>query len=158
MRWNPMSFLINHCYGSLNDMLKTVQDNNKIMTFKANLRADSTMRFLICSMRFICLPWGWHSQLLVLRVIFILFVATYGLHINRYKRFIYPVNEVNEIQALVGILVVKSENNLQFIWGCHWGQEQVKGDLKWGHRKMWKKANQLEESVFISVVVAGGGY
>lgn len=44
------------------------------------------------------------EQLKVLRVIFILFEVTSGLRINWYKSFIYPVNEVMELQSLADIL------------------------------------------------------
>nr|XP_009768756.1 PREDICTED: uncharacterized protein LOC104219730 [Nicotiana sylvestris] len=44
------------------------------------------------------------DKVLLLRVIFILFEAISGLHINWNKSFIYPVNEVMEIHNLVNIL------------------------------------------------------
>ncbi|XP_075112354.1 uncharacterized protein LOC107789957 [Nicotiana tabacum] len=44
------------------------------------------------------------DQVLLLRVIFILFEAISGLHINWNKSFIYSVNEVMEIHSLVNIL------------------------------------------------------
>ncbi|OIS95712.1 cbl-interacting serinethreonine-protein kinase 9, partial [Nicotiana attenuata] len=44
------------------------------------------------------------EQLKVLRMIFILFEATSGLHINWHKSFIYYVNEVMELQSLADIL------------------------------------------------------
>ena len=44
------------------------------------------------------------DNLKVLRVTFILFEATSGLHINWSKSYLYPVNEVNEIHHLAAIL------------------------------------------------------
>ncbi|KAG5577611.1 hypothetical protein H5410_057745 [Solanum commersonii] len=44
------------------------------------------------------------EQLKYLRVIFVLFEAVSGLHINWGKSFIYPVNEVPDINSLVDIL------------------------------------------------------
>ncbi|WMV40396.1 hypothetical protein MTR67_033781 [Solanum verrucosum] len=44
------------------------------------------------------------DQLKHLRIIFILFEAVSGLHINWSKSFVYPVNEVPEINRLAGIL------------------------------------------------------
>lgn len=44
------------------------------------------------------------EQLKHLRVIFVLFEAISGLHINWEKSFIYPVNEVPQISLLANIL------------------------------------------------------
>lgn len=44
------------------------------------------------------------NQLMILRVIFVLFEAISGLHINWNKSFIYPVNEVPNLTSLAGVL------------------------------------------------------
>ena len=44
------------------------------------------------------------EQVLVLRVIFIIFKGVSGLHINRGKSFIYPINTISEIDALASKL------------------------------------------------------
>lgn len=64
------------------------------MGFKVNFRADSTIE--ISHMQYadsLVYCEGDSEQLKVLRLIFILFEATSGLHINWNKRYIYPVNE-----------------------------------------------------------------
>ncbi|TMX01072.1 hypothetical protein EJD97_025261, partial [Solanum chilense] len=44
------------------------------------------------------------GQMLILRVIFIIFEAVFGLHINWGKSFIYLINEVAEVENLAGVL------------------------------------------------------
>ena len=44
------------------------------------------------------------KQLKILRIIFILFEATSGLHINWRKSHIFPINEVNRNQQLIEVL------------------------------------------------------
>ena len=44
------------------------------------------------------------KQLKILRIIFILFEATSGLHINWRNSHIFPINEVNRIQQLIEVL------------------------------------------------------
>ncbi|WMV47891.1 hypothetical protein MTR67_041276 [Solanum verrucosum] len=90
----------------LSDMLKSAQVNNRIRGFTVNegnslgvsishkQYADDTLVF--CEAE--------KEQLKHLRVIFILFEAVSGLHINWEKSFIYPVNEVPEISTLANIL------------------------------------------------------
>ncbi|WMV22580.1 hypothetical protein MTR67_015965 [Solanum verrucosum] len=75
---DPLSlFLFILAMGGLSDMLKTTQSNNMI-------REEDQPKHL--------------------RIIFILFEAVFGLHINWSKSFVYPVNEVPEINRLAGIL------------------------------------------------------
>lgn len=52
------------------------------------------------------------EQLKYLRVIFVLFEAVSGLHMNWGKSFVYPVNEVPDINSLADILGGKVENCL----------------------------------------------
>ncbi|WMV13350.1 hypothetical protein MTR67_006735 [Solanum verrucosum] len=92
--------------GGLSYMLKIAQVNNRIRGFKVSEEeslgvsishlqyADDTLVF--CDAE--------SEQLKHLRVIFILFEAISGLHINWGKSFIYPVNEVPEISPLANIL------------------------------------------------------
>jgi len=87
-------------------MLKIAQVNNKIRGFKVSQGdslgvsishlqyADDTLVF--CDAE--------SEQLKHSRVIFILFEAISGLHINWGKSFIYPVNEVPQISLLANIL------------------------------------------------------
>ncbi|WMV41678.1 hypothetical protein MTR67_035063 [Solanum verrucosum] len=44
------------------------------------------------------------EQMLILRVIFIIFEAVSGLHINWGKSFIYPINEVAQVESLARVL------------------------------------------------------
>ncbi|XP_059284805.1 uncharacterized protein LOC132038094 isoform X2 [Lycium ferocissimum] len=93
-------------FTGLNDMLKTAQTNRWIKGFNVstmsgdNLEishlqyADDTL--IVCDADI--------EQLKILRVIFILFEAISGLHINWNKSFLYPVNEVTNINMLAGIL------------------------------------------------------
>nr|XP_009762742.1 PREDICTED: uncharacterized protein LOC104214731 [Nicotiana sylvestris] len=102
--FSPFLFII--AMEGLNDMLKRAQTNNWIRGFKVNCRADSNMRISHLQYADDTLVFceADREQLKVLRVIFILFEATSGLRINWYKSFIYPVNEVMELQSLAGIL------------------------------------------------------
>ena len=104
---DPLSaFLFIIAMEGLNDMLKRAQTNNWIRGFKVNCRADSNMRISHLQYADDTLVFceADREQLKVLRVIFILFEATSGLRINWYKSFIYPVNEVMELQSLGDIL------------------------------------------------------
>lgn len=56
--------------------------------------ADATL--IVCDVE--------ESQVKYLRAILILFEAIFGLHINRRKSRIFPVNEVPNIQILIDIL------------------------------------------------------
>uniref|UniRef100_A0A0V0IVQ8 Putative ovule protein n=1 Tax=Solanum chacoense TaxID=4108 RepID=A0A0V0IVQ8_SOLCH len=104
---DPLSpFLFILAMGGLSDMLKFAQVNNKIRGFKVSQGdslgvsishlqyADDTLVF--CDAE--------SEQLKHLRVIFIMFEAISGLHINWVKSFIYPVNEVPQISLLANIL------------------------------------------------------
>ncbi|WMV57474.1 hypothetical protein MTR67_050859 [Solanum verrucosum] len=104
---DPLSpFLFILAMEGLSDMLKSAQVNNRIRGFIVNEEnslgssishlqyADDTLVF--CDAE--------KEQLKHLRVIFILFEAVSGLHINWGKSFIYPVNEVPEISTLADIL------------------------------------------------------
>ena len=44
------------------------------------------------------------GQMLILRVIFIIFEAVSGLHINWGKSSIYPINEMAQVESLAGVL------------------------------------------------------
>lgn len=100
----PFLFII--AMEGLNDMLKTAQANSWIRGFKMSTRKDNNRRIshlqyaddtlVICEAE--------KEEVKVLRVIFILFDATSGLHINGQKSFIYPVNEVMELQSLANVL------------------------------------------------------
>nr|XP_009628447.1 uncharacterized protein LOC104118792 [Nicotiana tomentosiformis] len=87
-------------------MLKRAQTNNWIKGFNVNCRADSNM--MISHLQYAddtLVFWeADREQLKVLRVIFIHFEAISGLHINWHKSYIYPVNEVMELQSLADIL------------------------------------------------------
>ena len=47
---------------------------------------------------------GSDKAMLVLRVIFIIFEAVSRLHINWGKSYIYPINEVAQVESLAGVL------------------------------------------------------
>ncbi|WMV30346.1 hypothetical protein MTR67_023731 [Solanum verrucosum] len=104
---DPLSpFLFILAMEGLNDMLRTTQIKGWIRGFYANMNdrqgltishlqyADDTLIF--CDAE--------SCQLKYLRIILILFEAISGLHINWGKSFIYPVNKVPNINALVNIL------------------------------------------------------
>lgn len=44
------------------------------------------------------------DQILILRIIFVIFEAVSGIHINWGKSFIYPINPVIEIESLASML------------------------------------------------------
>lgn len=56
------------------------------------------------------------EQMLILRVIFNVFEAVSGLHIN--WSFIYPVNTVSNIKELENKLGGRWVNSQQLTWGC----------------------------------------
>jgi len=101
---SPFLFII--AMESLNDMLKIAQENSWLKGFKASHRegsnleithlqyADDTLIFCEAS----------KNQLIILRVIFVLFEAISGLHINWNKSFLYPVNEVPNLTSMAGVL------------------------------------------------------
>nr|XP_016438289.1 PREDICTED: uncharacterized protein LOC107764248 [Nicotiana tabacum] len=104
---DPISpFLFILIMEGLNNFFRTAKANNMIRGFRVNFResdhleithlqyADDTLVFCDAS----------RDQMLLLRVVFILFEAISGLHINWNKSFIYPVNEVMDIHSLVRIL------------------------------------------------------
>nr|XP_009804346.1 PREDICTED: uncharacterized protein LOC104249592 [Nicotiana sylvestris] len=109
-RCDPLSpFLFIIAMEGLNDILKTAQINNWIRGFR------------------------------MLRVIFILFEAISGLHINWDKNFVYP--EVMELQNLAGILGGKIGNLRLCIWECLWGPKASQRDMEWGLREMREEAS-----------------
>lgn len=89
------------------------------------------------------------GQMLILRVIFIIFEAVSELHINCGKSFIYPVNEVAQVESLAGVLNGRVGELPTMYLGIHWGKEQINRDLEWSDRKMRKEANQLEKPISI---------
>lgn len=103
---DPISpFLFILTMEGLNNLFRTAKANNRIRGFMVNFResdhlkithlqyADDTLVFCDAG----------RDQLLLLRLVFILFEAISGLHINWNKSFIYSVNEVMEIHSLVRI-------------------------------------------------------
>lgn len=91
---SPFLFII--AMEGLNDLLKVAQTIEWIRGFKVSIKAGSNIRIshlqyaddtlVFCEAE--------KEQVKILRVIFILFEAISGLHINWQKSFIYPVNEV----------------------------------------------------------------
>nr|XP_016435896.1 PREDICTED: uncharacterized protein LOC107762088 [Nicotiana tabacum] len=100
----PFLFII--AMEGLNDLVKVAQTNEWIRGFKVSSRANSNMR--ISHLQYaddtlvFCEAESEHVK--ILRVIFILFEAFSGLHINWQKSFICPINEVPGIQNLANIL------------------------------------------------------
>lgn len=70
------------------------------------------------------------DQLRTLRVILVLFKEIFGLHISWRKSFLYPINEVQNMEILNAILGGESGIYSPSIWGCHW--EQNHNQLKYG--------------------------
>jgi len=101
---SPFLFII--AMEGLNDMLKIAQEKLWLRGFRVSNRvgcdieiihlqyADDTLVFCDAN----------RNQLMVLRVIFVLFEAISGLHINWEKSFLYPVNEVTNLTSLAGTL------------------------------------------------------
>ena len=90
----------------LNDILKIAQEKLWLRGFRVSNRVDCDMEtthlqyvddtLVFCDAN--------RNQLMVLRVIFVLFEAISGLHINWEKSFLYPVNEVTNLISLAGTL------------------------------------------------------
>ena len=101
---SPFLFII--AMEGLNDMLKIAQEKLWLRGFRVSNRVgcdteithlqyvDDTLVFFDAN----------RNQLMVLRVIFVLFEAISGLHINWEKSFLYPVNEVTNLISLAGTL------------------------------------------------------
>ncbi|WMV59186.1 hypothetical protein MTR67_052571 [Solanum verrucosum] len=101
---SPFLFII--AMDGLSDMLKTARENLWLKGFKISNRvgceleithlqyADDTLIFCDAN----------KEQLRMLRVIFILFEAVSGLHINWNKSFLYPVNVVPDLSSLARTL------------------------------------------------------
>ena len=101
---SPFLFII--AMEGLNDMLKIAQEKSWLRGFRVSSRvgadleithlqyADDTLVFCDAN----------QNQLKILRVIFVLFEAISGLHINWNKSFLYPVNEVPDLPSLARIL------------------------------------------------------
>nr|XP_009780608.1 PREDICTED: uncharacterized protein LOC104229636 [Nicotiana sylvestris]XP_016504305.1 PREDICTED: uncharacterized protein LOC107822288 [Nicotiana tabacum] len=119
---SPFLFIL--AMEGLHNLFKTAKANNRIRGFRVNSRestkleithlqyADDTLVFCDAS----------REQLLFLRMVFILFEAISGLHINWNKSFIYPVNEVMEMHSLARILGGKI-GALPIHWECHLEQK-----------------------------------
>lgn len=90
----------------LHDLLKTAQTNKWIRGFKVKSSTESELE--ISHLQYfddiVVFCDADSEQVTILRVIFILFEAASGLHINWIKSFIFPVNKVNQIQSLTDIL------------------------------------------------------
>ncbi|XP_059285175.1 uncharacterized protein LOC132038538 [Lycium ferocissimum] len=104
---DPLSpFLFILAMEGMNDMLQNAKYNGWMKGFQVNFNADNNMEIthlqyaddtlIICDAN--------RDRLRYLRMIFIIFEAISGLHINWGKSFIYPVNSVVEIQSLADIL------------------------------------------------------
>ncbi|WMV31952.1 hypothetical protein MTR67_025337 [Solanum verrucosum] len=101
---SPFLFII--AMEGLSDMLKTARENLWLKGFKISNRvgceleithlqyADDTLIFCDAN----------KEQLRMLRVIFILFEAVSGLHINWNKSFLFPVNVVPDLSSLARTL------------------------------------------------------
>ena len=89
------------------------------------------------------------GQMSILRVMFIIFEAVSGLHINWGKSYIYPINEVAQVESLAGVLDGRVGELPTMYLGIHWGKEQINRDLVWSDRKMQKEANQQEEPISV---------
>ncbi|XP_019246460.1 PREDICTED: uncharacterized protein LOC109226112 [Nicotiana attenuata] len=90
----------------LNDMLKIAQINNWIKGFNISYKAASNLEITHLQYADDTLVFcdADREQLRMMRVIFVLFEAISGLHINWSKSQLYPVNEVNGLQNLANIL------------------------------------------------------
>lgn len=88
--------------GSLNDMLKIAQENSWLKGFRGSNREGSNMEIthlqyvddtlIFCEDN--------RNQLMILRVIFVLFETISGLHVNWNKSFLYTVNKVHNLTSL----------------------------------------------------------
>lgn len=91
---------------NLNEMLKIAQGNSWLKGFKVANREESAME--ITHMQYVddtlVFCEANRNQLMILRVIFVLFEAISGLCINWNKSFLHPVNEVPTLDHLAGIL------------------------------------------------------
>lgn len=107
----------------LNDMLKIAQEKSRLRGFRVSSRvgadleithsqyADDTLVFCDAN----------KNQLKILRVIFMLLDAIFGLHINWNKSFLYPVNEVPDLPPFwLGFWAEEREIYQLHIWGCPW--------------------------------------
>ncbi|XP_047260794.1 uncharacterized protein LOC124894084, partial [Capsicum annuum] len=101
----PSPFLFILAMEGLSNMIQTAKERAWIRGFQVGTRAinleithlqyaDDTLVF--CEAE--------KDQMLFLRVIFIIFEAVFDLHINWGKSFIYPINEVVEVDNLAAIL------------------------------------------------------
>ena len=84
------------------------------------------------------------GQLKILRVIFVLFEGFSGLHINRRKSYMYPINEVQNIVYLNTILGGEIGVFPTTYLGMPLGDRSVLWDLEQGGRKMWDEASEVE--------------
>lgn len=106
------------------DLLKIVGTNSIALPIFRSLTTRSLSHLLYADDTLIFCAAD-RDQALHLNLTLHLFDALSGLHINKLKSVIYPVNEVPNLEELADILGCSTGTFLQLIWDTHWVQNTM---------------------------------